>query len=191
MPYEKLRRAVALGGLLHDIGKLIQRAEAEEKGYFEAKSSEEHKTAHEEIGKQFFENFLSRLNILEEKNRDLSEELQLLKIVDNFFKDFIDFELERLDEAIAKSSESDKEAFRELKKFYQSFKAYTERYKNTCLIRLGKHTGRYHHTVLLSLWKRKTPLLQEVLRTFSSKTRWVTMENYPLGWMFLPVPEKG
>jgi CRISPR type III-A-associated RAMP protein Csm5 len=97
-------------------------------------------------------NYLNKLfRELEEKNRDLSEELQLLKIVDNFFKDFIDFELERLDEAIAKSSESDKEAFRELKKFYQSFKAYTERYKNTCLIRLGKHTGRYPHTVLLSL----------------------------------------
>jgi CRISPR type III-A-associated RAMP protein Csm5 len=130
---------------------------------------------------------------LEEKDNNLDGELQLLKIVDNFFRDFIDFELERLEKEIRKPLSREKETYMKLKGIYQQLKAFPKENKkvHNILLRVGKHTGRYHHTVLLALWKRKSPLLQEVLRTFPSKTRWVTMENYPLGWMFLPVPEKG
>jgi len=63
---------------------------------------------------------------LEEKNRYLEGEVQLLEIVDNFFRDFIDFELERLDRALKKPLLLESKTYKELKSVYEQLKALAE-----------------------------------------------------------------
>ena len=129
---------------------------------------------------------------LEEKNRYLEREVQLLEIVDNFFRDFIDFELERLNRVLKKPLLLESKTYKELKSVYEQLKAFPKE-KNkirNILLRLGKHTGRYSHTVLLALWKKNSSLLPSVIKVFHSNTRWITQGNLPLGWMFIPFPIK-
>jgi CRISPR-associated protein Csm5 len=124
---------------------------------------------------------------LKEKDKYLEGEFQFLKIVDNFFRDFIDFELERLDRELRKPYLRESETYRKLKNVYLQLKSIPEEIKgvHNFLLRLGKHTGRYPHTILLALWKKESDLLERVLREFPSKTRWLTRKDLPLGWCYI------
>ncbi|GEM_PF-700553 len=63
---KELRNLIALGALLHDIGKVTQRAKAEKLGYFPKKQSEKFKYAHEEEGNKFIEPFLEKWKVLKD-----------------------------------------------------------------------------------------------------------------------------
>jgi CRISPR-associated protein Csm1 len=63
---KELRNLIALGALLHDIGKVAQRAKAEELGKFPSKESDEFKYAHEEEGYEFIKPFLEKWKVLKD-----------------------------------------------------------------------------------------------------------------------------
>ncbi len=113
---------------------------------------------------------------LEEKLKGLNQLEQFIEIVDSFYREFIDFELETLNSLNPKYNDW----VGELKNIYQQLKQFEKP-----LLRLGKHTGRYTHSILLVLRKKNKNLFKEVLRQFTSKTRWLTKENLPLGWVYL------
>jgi CRISPR-associated protein Csm1 len=73
---KELRNLIALGALLHDIGKVAQRAKAEELGKFPSKESDEFKYAHEEEGYKFIKPFLEKWKVL----KDLKVEFEGIKI---------------------------------------------------------------------------------------------------------------
>jgi len=129
---------------------------------------------------------------LADRNKYLTGEIKLLEIVDNFFRDFIDFELQRLEEELQKPLLEERKTYEQLKKVYIQLKEIPKEGEKVFnfLVRLGKHTGRYPHTVLLALWKKNSPLLPSVLKIFPSKTRWLTKENLPLGWCNIFVPKR-
>ena len=113
---------------------------------------------------------------LEEKLKGLDQLEQFIEIVNSFYREFIDFELETLDRLNPQYNKW----VGELKNIYQQLKQFKQP-----LLRLGKHTGRYTHSILLVLRKKNKDLFKEVLREFSSKTRWITKENMPLGWIYV------
>jgi CRISPR type III-A-associated RAMP protein Csm5 len=113
---------------------------------------------------------------LEKKLKGLNQLEQFIEIVDSFYRELIDFELETLDRL---DPQYNKWAG-ELKNVYQKLKQFKQP-----LLRLGKHTGRYTHSILLVLRKKNKDLFEDVLKEFTSKTRWITKENMPLGWAFL------
>jgi len=129
---------------------------------------------------------------LADRNKYLTGEIKLLEIVDNFFRDFIDFELQRLEGELQKPLLEERKKYEQLKEVYIQLKEVPKEGEKVFnfLVRLGKHTGRYLHTILLALWKKNSPLLPSVLETFHSKTRWLTKENLPLGWCNIFVPKK-
>jgi CRISPR-associated protein Csm1 len=80
---KELRNLIALGALLHDIGKVAQRAKEEERRNLPSKKSKKHskksreyKYAHEEEGYEFIKPFLEKWKVL----KDLKVEFEGIKI---------------------------------------------------------------------------------------------------------------
>ncbi len=128
----------------------------------------------------------------------LSEE-KLLKVLDGFTRDLITFEVERRknskgeaerktplkgsdistllerlkEEVFEKDLSVERNAIESLERLREE-KGY--------LLRLGKFTGRFAHSVLLAVWKKDREFFEKHLsRRFASKTYWEDESGKPIG----------
>ncbi len=144
--------------------------------------------------KSFLGTYLRNLN---EKLRTFWENLneeELLRILDEFTRDLITFEIEkrknggfsRRQNPNSNDSLSILEKLNRIKETQKDEEIGTlKRLKEEkgFLLRLGKYTGRYSHSVLLAVYKRDREFFErELKKRFSSKTYWTDGEGNPLGF---------
>ena len=145
----------------------------------------------------------TRLKNLDRELREfwlqLTEE-KLLNYLDRFTRDLITFEEEKRkynrattsqignslpNELIAKLEKLKREFLK--KETTQSGSGYqilqNLKKESGYLLRLGKYTGRYSHSILLAVYKKDREFYEKVLRyKFSSKTYWEDEEGNPIGF---------
>lgn len=144
--------------------------------------------------KSFLGTYLRNLNgELKTFWEDLNEE-ELLKILNEFTRDLITFEIEkrknggvpRRQELNSNDYFSILEKLNRIKETQRDKEIETlERLKEEkgFLLRLGKYTGRYSHSVLLAVYKKDRKFFErELKKRFSSKTYWTDREGNPLGF---------
>ena len=126
-------------------------------------------------------------------------ERKLLEIVNEFTKKLIDFEIERREKANGNRQQSGRNEFealmarikKEVLEGIKRTKSSVEILKNLknengYLLRVGKFTGRYSHSILVAVKERNRRLYEEKIkynRLFSSKTYWEDEKEKPLGFL--------
>jgi CRISPR-associated protein Csm5 len=119
---------------------------------------------------------------------------KILEILDRYTRDLLAFEEEKRGlkkEPIQKTTSKEEilKAFLEkLKQEKENSGIFQELKKEKgYLIRLGKFTGRYSHSVLLAIWKKDYKYFQKIGRKFPSKTYWEDSKGNPLGFLKMEI----
>ncbi len=126
-------------------------------------------------------------------------ERKLLEIVNEFTRKLVDFEIERRERANGNRQQSGRNEFealmarikKEVLEGIKGTKSSVEilkklRNENGYLLRLGKFTGRYSHSILVAVKEKNRRLYEAKIkynRLFSSKTYWEDEKEKPLGFL--------